>query len=384
MFQVKNGRIKYSVNKQLTRKQLQRLKYVPSRSVQQYLQSCLGMAKSKVAFVPPQDEGPNDKLVSKPKQATLQLIKDLLRNGHNMNHKPIANNGAWVGVELEFFVPRNDCGIEAPEDYGGDDWHVGSDEVHEAIRDAFRDAGIKRTSVRGDGSIDGNSDDDVGVEVTLLFNSKNGYDQLYKVCRILKTQFNAAVNQSCGMHVHFDFSGQEKDYVKRQGKKILRFMPILSMLVPKSRRDNEYCELDMSGFSGSRYYAINLTSFEKHETIEVRMHSGTLDAKKVECWIELMQLMFKSDYSRESVSTLQGMFDALNMPDRLVEYCERRYSTLNPVGSASLGSSPDVAEHETADMQLTSEAVQAPISGPLQRLVASVNAAIADADEGVA
>lgn len=114
-------------------------------------------------------------------------------------------------------------------------------------------------------------------------------------------------------------------------KSLLYFYSVLGdvflAMLPKSRWNNQYCKKLSLGFSPtdiqrchtqesiekmwyktedvrniaqrkngkydeSRYYGLNLHSlFSGNKTIEIRFHSGTLEEKKVLCWIALHQLI---------------------------------------------------------------------------------------------
>lgn len=65
-------------------------------------------------------------------------------------------------------------------------------------------------------------------------------------------------------------------------------------MCPPSRVKNGYCipEKVYESFDEStgdeRYCGINKTAYDKHETIEVRIHSGSLNAEKINNWIKLL------------------------------------------------------------------------------------------------
>jgi hypothetical protein len=105
------------------------------------------------------------------------------------------------------------------------------------------------------------------------------------------------------------------------------FNDVLSGFVPKSRRNNKYCQalskkyslnevlniksyedfdkvwykvhnpvivktLKGNKYHESRYYYINFHSLSKQPTIEIRSHSGTLNYRKIARWIYLHQTIF--------------------------------------------------------------------------------------------
>jgi hypothetical protein len=162
-------------------------------------------------------------------------------------------------------------------------------------------------------------------------------------------ELGATVNQTCGLHVHFDYSFVHSEMAVREiGKRLGRYLPILSKLVPASRRNNRYCALEVSGLAGDRYYAINLTSFRKHQTIEVRLHSGTIDAVKIENWIRLLHLIQAKNTPRRAVQveTVQDLIDELGLPDSLAEYVDERFNKFNdePTATATTSTSTQASE----------------------------------------
>jgi hypothetical protein len=60
-----------------------------------------------------------------------------------------------------------------------------------------------------------------------------------------------------------------------------------------------------------RYYSLNIASLHKHGTLEVRLHSGTTDAKKIIRWMSLMRSIY--EYATGSwgdkQSTIKSLFD---------------------------------------------------------------------------
>jgi hypothetical protein len=138
------------------------------------------------------------------------------------------------------------------------------------------------------------------------------------------------VNNSCGVHVHFGIEGnaQDKDnvaFLKRILKMYCKFENAINALMPVSRHDNRYCKsithtitsrarnngMNVDGLTKEeiafkaldacntlpklrstlyqdRYHKVNLEAIDRHNTIEFRQHSGTLNAEKIVNWIMLL------------------------------------------------------------------------------------------------
>ena len=134
----------------------------------------------------------------------------------------------------------------------------------------------------------------------------------------------AKVDKRCGLHVHFDARSMNLKAVKNLFKLWLKFEDVLDTFQPPSRRGtaNNYCltNLDhsiidagnhrsqclgmfrkidlcknmeqMKALYPSRYRKLNIHSYFRHQTLEVRHHSGTTSPEKITNWVRLMARMF--------------------------------------------------------------------------------------------
>lgn len=91
-----------------------------------------------------------------------------------------------------------------------------------------------------------------------------------------------SVDKRCGLHVHIDCRNvsttrqlQVCDWLALQEEWMFSLMP-------KSRRDNVYCQRTINE---GHYSWVNRTS---QKTIEVRLHGGTLNPHKVSGWLSAM------------------------------------------------------------------------------------------------
>ena len=204
---------------------------------------------------------------------TQYLIEDISEGERSY---PI-NRQKHVGVELECFLPRSLS--------------------REALIYEFINHGIETgLDVKGDGSIDPPAGYR-GHEIAITAPEK---DIVAKVCKILK-KLKGGVNKTCGLHVHLDTRTRDKEAVY---KTLVDKLPTLSKMVAKHRLKNRYCILnssisrsmineydeapDMYHYSdmGGKYNAIN--GCTEYDTVEVRLHEGTLDNKKINKWIKTL------------------------------------------------------------------------------------------------
>lgn len=365
MIQVKDGVATVAVAKKLTKRQEYQLKSLPEARQQEYVASILGLVKNKVRIPRAQKYDP---LEDKGRMSVVEAFNQSINPRYE--HAPLnISHGNWIGVEIECFLPGDDdesecdtcCGSGAVErevaildddgdetgdydysevscdDCDGRGYIRGSGDARGDLRAKIRAAKLSRVTVKEDGSLD--DDEGVGVEVTLVYNTAHGHGKLQKLLEVLNSA-GAWVNDTCGLHVHLDMRharveaqkagfGDDLELVREYGERIGRALPVLKYMVPSSRRDNQYCQLGVSDFDGERYYAVNLTAFEKFQTIEVRLHSGTTDFDKISNWIDLLKLIVKSPNARP-LRSFQDLLDVTQMPDSLVAYVEKRLQLHGP------------------------------------------------------
>ena len=135
-----------------------------------------------------------------------------------------------------------------------------------------------------------------------------GIAQVRKACAALATA-GATVDKSCGLHVHHDVS----DLTVVQLGRLFRFWHntgrTIDLLVAKSRRgehgrwckpmdDREVCWIEscedlnaVRGVAGrtDRYRTLNVPSYPRQGTVEVRQHQGTVNAEKILAWMRFGQ-----------------------------------------------------------------------------------------------
>lgn len=342
---VKDGMASLVVNKskKLTRRQINTLNRTALNhgvdASQRYLASLLGLHKEPVKISREKVYAwAGDKLASKPSGSVARMFRELQINDEDTLHRPGKRSpGAWVGVEIECYYPSSQfCGMDCNHDEGDcfPEYEITEEEAQDNIRKALIKAGVTRSSVKGDGSLD--SDEGVGVEVTLLFNTEDGFSQLEKVCKVLN-QFGCFVDDRCGLHVHLDSRHLKPHRAKLLGQRLGRALPVLKWVVDPSRHANSYCRMETGPFkrnTENRYYAINMQSYFRYKTIEVRMHGGSTNARKIQHWIELLRFIAGSKVSKE-LETFQDLID-LGAPEHLIEYADRRITKLNPTAWTQL------------------------------------------------
>lgn len=203
-----------------------------------------------------------------------------------------------VGVEMECFAP------------------VGEEAFTAALPLWCRRA--SDGSIRADGGF--------AHEVRALLTRSEMEPRLFRLCKTLQA-VGAQVNKTCGLHVHLDQRGETFEAVKKRAQIVNAWLERLQELVPASRRSNEYCKWGIS--ENDRYRAVNLTAFRKYSTLEIRLHSGTVDYTKVLAWIRLCELLAAMKTKPKAGGCIATL-EQLPLPSHDLAYWRARHRTLNP------------------------------------------------------
>lgn len=183
------------------------------------------------------------------------------------------------------------------------------------------------TRVVSDGSIRAEIEGAEGHEVRVLLDRTKAEPRLFKLCAKLQ-ELGLRVNRSCGLHVHLDTRSVTSfaDVVKI-GKNMDAWLYALRELLPPSRRENNYCRFGVR--QNDRYSAVNVASWSKHRTIEVRCHSATLDYTKVLAWVRLCELV-RAMVKRPKVASCIATLEQLPLATHDLAYWRARHRELNP------------------------------------------------------
>lgn len=214
---------------------------------------------------------------------------------------------------------------------------------HDAAR-AIRDAGVNVRSegynhttrsywkVVTDATVPG------GCEVVSPpLQGERGFDELEQVMRALRDA-GASVSVRCGTHVHIDANDLGREALARVFRFFVDRQDAFDQIVSPSRRNGQYCrtwtmqeaeqvEADLRMGRRphyNRYRTINVMSYPKYGTLEIRQHQGTLNFTKLSNWIKTLIKMF--DMAKESAdimavgTDLPGMLSGLEMPQDVISY----------------------------------------------------------------
>ncbi len=254
------------------------------------------------------------------------------------NHAPskaVTGFGRYLGIEIECLIPRT-ADYRSSESFAA--W----------IKDKSGQK-IKYLSVVDDGSLRP-GDGFFSVELRLL-TMKDDFSNLKQTCDLLRT-IGAKVNKSCGLHVHLDMRQPEDDValdtMNLKARRIGNSLDILKLMIPSSRRENSFCKLSVGRVDSSdRYYAVNKSSFNKHKTLEIRLHSGTTNYKKIKNWCELLLALAEcKKLSRNHPETVERFFELSDLNEELKAYVLERIQTFTEPSESEADEMPPQARFE--------------------------------------
>jgi hypothetical protein len=167
-----------------------------------------------------------------------------------------------------------------------------------------------------------------GHEIRALLDRQTAEPRLHRLCKIL-ADAGLSVNRSTGLHVHLDARNIPTE---AEAVRVARLMDAwifaLRELVPASRRENGYCKFGVS--TRDRYRAVNVMAWNTHRTIEIRLHSGTVDYTKTLAWIRLLETIRAVARKPKPASSCLATLDQLPLTEYERAYWRGRHQQLNP------------------------------------------------------
>jgi hypothetical protein len=156
-------------------------------------------------------------------------------------------------------------------------------------------------------------------------------------------RLKAKINKSCGLHVHFDAKQMSLTGMKNLWNNYQTLEGSIDAFLPISRREsnNRFCQplrsvistakvnaatskRDLATKMPTRYGKLNLQSYLRHETVEFRHHSGTIEFEKINNWILFCHSL--AEFSENNKITTQG-FEAF-ATSQVQEYINLRTNEL--------------------------------------------------------
>lgn len=159
-----------------------------------------------------------------------------------------------------------------------------------------------------------------GKEIRILAEEDEAFNIIQHVCELIH-KHKGIVNETCGLHVHLDVRNRNWELVYNN---LFRYQTLMFNMQPNERRTNRYCQKLIRVLKSPdvhRHYAINKQSYDKHRTIEVRMHEGCIDGNDICGWVYfLIQVANIQTKLMKEVETL----NTLNLPTDIKSYLNGR------------------------------------------------------------
>lgn len=223
-----------------------------------------------------------------------------------------------------------------------------SDNIRDEIVSALRQAGITAENQdynhRTQRCWKLVTDSSCGLElVSPILEGYDGLDQIKTVLEVLR-RLGAKVNKDCGTHVHLDARWLDFEQIKAFAQKFINNEDLFDAIQPESRRGNKnrYCqghrrrnvsrtrsiEKLILAVGVNRYTKLNLHSFHRYGSIEIRHHAGTLNYNKISNWIQLLAGMLYGGLGSLS-GDVRSRFDALFSAPRSVLHVDSSFKMKN-------------------------------------------------------
>ena len=219
--------------------------------------------------------------------------------------------GTCVGIELEHLISTGSHPFDMLPIIGARLVHDGSVSQH-------------HRNERGDTVTTPGAITNPNGQEAILMIRRDKPERLQSLCTYLKAN-GGLVNPTCGLHVHLDQRDVNRREALTRARRITAALPWLVSIVPKSRRNNAFCKLKMS--IRDRYVAVNCCALDEHNTIEIRLGAGSLDADKILAWSDLLLWLSRAP---KRIKTLDA-FLASAAPVRLKLWVVNRHNKFAPI-----------------------------------------------------
>lgn len=227
-------------------------------------------------------------------------------------------------IEKVISTMRNTKRPKTDDFYIGVEIELASSQEREDIMRAFAEANLHSyVSIKDDGSISTDDDYPFPHEVCVLVKESEFNDVITRVCDVLNS-CDVRVDKSTGLHVHLDMRHFNYSHAFSN---LVSMQSFLYGMLPASRRSGTY-SIPVKGkqwrILESRYHGVNSQAYEKYRTLELRMHSGTVNATKIINWVRLLLAIINAPEIARAPTTMRGFRKVVTISDELADYIENR------------------------------------------------------------
>jgi hypothetical protein len=243
----------------------------------------------------------------------LKAYEESLKTSLETPKKPIDPKANYVGVEIEFI-------------YRGD---------YKALKDLLIKEKLHRyVDLTSDGSLSACHNSGYStLEMRVICKNTEISMVMSKLKKVMAhPKIDAYVNRSCGLHVHTDMRNRD---VKLAYRNFVRIQNLLRGAQPVGRVNNKHCKANTSdvftpGENGvdGRYSVVNSQSFKKHQTLEIRIHEGTVNCDDIANWVLFIDSIasYAAEIPVNKLLTARALVSAypITIPVASVEYVDNR------------------------------------------------------------
>jgi len=224
----------------------------------------------------------------------------------------------YVGIELEFLIPNKNI---------------------KAFKDALIEHDLEtKVNLGTDSSVE-EEDDDVWAKIDNWGGILNPEDQpeggelrilaaedevtsvINDVCLLLR-EFGCYTNKTCGLHVHLDMRNRD---AQKCYNNLFYMQDIMFKTQSKNRASSGFCDYIFKEYkdtADSHYYGINYSNaYRKHQTIEVRIHEGTINVREIRMWVRFLTHLVNMD---TTLTQPQKNFQYIHLPNEVRLYLNGR------------------------------------------------------------
>jgi hypothetical protein len=202
----------------------------------------------------------------------LKAYEESLKTSLETPKKPVDKDANYVGIEIEFIYRGNYYLLKK---------QLISHRLHRFV-DLTQDGSLRPCH---------GSNNYQSLEMRIISKVSEIELVLTKLSKVFNhPSIDAYVNRSCGLHVHTDMRNRN---VGLAYKNFVRIQNLLRGAQPVGRINNTHCrantndtiDFKSTGSRGERYSVINALAYDKHKTLEIRIHEGSVECRDIYNWV---------------------------------------------------------------------------------------------------
>jgi hypothetical protein len=260
---------------------------------------------------------------------TFLKLQEAARTRRVFEPKKPRTSDHHVGIELEFISKM-------------DKFELATELVKEQLQDfvCLKDDGsIKFYNKNGEATDRPIDDFKYKHELTMVAPEQLVHEVIKRMLRAINRDGKSKVGARCGFHVHLDMRNRDKSLVFHNLSKAQRILYAMNPnsritgIDSKGKKDTVWSKkIDTADFeeaqrltSGDRYYGVNIAALNTHQTIEIRIHTGSTNEEKISNWVRILTTIANMS-TRVSVEAQKAetFCEYYGLDDKMVAYINQR------------------------------------------------------------